>query len=116
MRFQLLHGVQIRFFQYFKYSKVSVQISVIRKQFAQIICYSTFQPSLFSYSDSKVRQLKIKMSDCFLPNNTPFILLECEEAFNQLSEKEKLYSHYLSRASWLGSLIISMQVCKLKKT
>ncbi|KAF8771744.1 Dipeptidyl peptidase 3 like protein [Argiope bruennichi] len=49
------------------------------------------------------------MSDYFIPNNTPFILLECEEAFNQLSEQEKLYSHYLSRASWLGSLIISLQ-------
>ncbi|CAL1298951.1 unnamed protein product [Larinioides sclopetarius] len=59
-------------------------------------------------SDSAGSVLK-KMSDCFLPNNTPFVLLECEDAFNQLSEKEKLYSHYLSRASWLGSLIITLQ-------
>ncbi|KAG8179448.1 hypothetical protein JTE90_026341 [Oedothorax gibbosus] len=49
------------------------------------------------------------MSDFILPNSTPFGFLDCQDAFNLLSEKEKLYSHYMARASWLGALIISLQ-------
>lgn len=35
--------------------------------------------------------------------------LECTAAFNKLSLNEKLYAHYLSRASWAGAYIILAQ-------
>lgn len=49
------------------------------------------------------------MSDYIFPLNTPFLMLECEDSFGLLSNEEKLYAHYLSKASWMGSLIISLQ-------
>ena len=36
-------------------------------------------------------------------------LLDCKTAFSGLSEKEKLYAHYLCRAAWEGSLICLLQ-------
>lgn len=45
-----------------------------------------------------------------LPNNQPVVLLQCEPAFNALSQNEKLYAHYLSRASWYGSFITTIQI------
>ncbi|XP_071042171.1 dipeptidyl peptidase 3 isoform X2 [Parasteatoda tepidariorum] len=49
------------------------------------------------------------MSDFIYPNNTPVILLNCEEAFKELTDDEKQYAHYLSRASWFGGLIVLLQ-------
>lgn len=44
-----------------------------------------------------------------LPLDTPILYLPCTEAFEGLSEKEKLYAHHLSRASWWGALITLCQ-------
>lgn len=40
----------------------------------------------------------------------PFARLECKQAFDALSSKEKLYVHYLSKACWAGSPIVFEQV------
>lgn len=48
-------------------------------------------------------------SQYVLPNEQPFCILQASEAFAALSEQEKLYAHYLSRASFYGGLIVLIQ-------
>ncbi len=40
----------------------------------------------------------------------PVLALEVKESFDRLTEKEKLYAHWMSQASWLGNLITFAQV------
>uniref|UniRef100_H3A2H9 Dipeptidyl peptidase 3 n=1 Tax=Latimeria chalumnae TaxID=7897 RepID=H3A2H9_LATCH len=48
-------------------------------------------------------------SQYILPNNIGISLLDCKEAFQLLSKQEKLYAHYLSKASWYGGLVVLLQ-------
>lgn len=41
--------------------------------------------------------------------NTNVCNLNCSVAFQELTNTEKLYAHYLARASWQGSLIVFLQ-------
>ncbi|XP_067143899.1 dipeptidyl peptidase 3-like isoform X1 [Centruroides vittatus] len=65
------------------------------------------------YSNSAIKPENIiqesKMSDYVFPNDQPVVLLDCEKAFSALTNQEKLYAHYLSRAAWYGGLIVLMQ-------
>lgn len=49
------------------------------------------------------------ISQFLIPNEVPFNFLECKKAFAGLTTKEKLYAHYLCRASWQGALICLLQ-------
>ncbi|XP_061659587.1 dipeptidyl peptidase 3 [Syngnathoides biaculeatus] len=48
-------------------------------------------------------------SQYFLPNDIGIAALDCAEAFRLLSPQEKMYAHYLSRASWYGGLAVLLQ-------
>ncbi|KAL2094818.1 hypothetical protein ACEWY4_009537 [Coilia grayii] len=48
-------------------------------------------------------------SQYYLPNSIRISKLDCKEAFELLSPKEKLYAHYLSRAAWYGGLVVLVQ-------
>ncbi|KAM9780860.1 dipeptidyl peptidase 3 [Syngnathus typhle] len=48
-------------------------------------------------------------SQYFLPNDIGISALDCAEAFRLLSSQEKMYAHYLSRASWYGGLAVLLQ-------
>lgn len=49
------------------------------------------------------------MSQFVLPDDQPVVRLDAGTAFEALAPNEKLYSHYLSRASWYGGLIVLYQ-------
>lgn len=45
-----------------------------------------------------------------IPNDATVCFLDCKKAFDALTNNEKHYAHYLSRAGWYGSLICLIQV------
>ena len=46
---------------------------------------------------------------CF-PISQPVVALDAKTAFQGLTEREQLYAHHLSRASFAGGLIVLLQV------
>lgn len=49
------------------------------------------------------------ISQYTIPLDTGICLLDCKQAFENLTDREKLYAHYLSLASWYGGLIVLYQ-------
>ena len=49
------------------------------------------------------------LSSYTIPLDTPISTLDARKAFDGLTEKEKLYCHFLSRAAWEGSAICLLQ-------
>ncbi|GAB6021089.1 bifunctional diacylglycerol diphosphate phosphatase/phosphatidate phosphatase [Chamberlinius hualienensis] len=50
-----------------------------------------------------------QLSQFVIHNDHLVASLDCEQAFNGLTDQEKLYAHYLSLASWHGGLIVLLQ-------
>ena len=44
------------------------------------------------------------MSTHSIPLSTPVVVLDASEAFNLLTDREKLYAYWMGQASWKGSL------------
>jgi dipeptidyl-peptidase-3 len=45
------------------------------------------------------------MAKPYIPTETNFSLIDCEQAFGALDEKQALYSYYFAKASWNGAKI-----------
>ena len=43
------------------------------------------------------------------PDDQPLVRLDASTAWDHLTTSEQLYSHYLSRASWWGGLVVLLQ-------
>ncbi|XP_030216618.1 dipeptidyl peptidase 3 isoform X3 [Gadus morhua] len=67
--------------------------------------------SLCKWFSSPVLNSSLNMVDSqyYLPNDIGVSALDCREAFRLLSPREKMYSHYLSRAAWYGGLAVLLQ-------
>jgi len=48
-------------------------------------------------------------SQFVLPDDQAIVRLQVKQAFNSLSDNERMYSHYLSQASWFGGFIVLFQ-------
>merc|ERR1719350_2647227 len=48
-------------------------------------------------------------SQFILPDDQPVVRLDAATVFNLLGTREQLYSHYLSKASWWGGLVVLLQ-------
>jgi dipeptidyl-peptidase-3 len=56
-----------------------------------------------------VSEGNLDLSQYTISTNTTINFLDCQTAFDGLTEQEKLYAHYMLRASWEGSLICLLQ-------
>ncbi|KAF5297918.1 hypothetical protein FQA39_LY11903 [Lamprigera yunnana] len=52
---------------------------------------------------------EVDKSQFLLPIDQPVVSLDVSTAFSQLSNTEKLYAHFLSKAAWTGGLITLLQ-------
>ncbi|XP_022332710.2 dipeptidyl peptidase 3-like [Crassostrea virginica] len=51
----------------------------------------------------------VDVSQYVLPATSKVAFLDCQTAFKGLTDQEKLYSHYISQASWYGGLVCLYQ-------
>ncbi|KAI8883177.1 dipeptidyl peptidase III [Backusella circina FSU 941] len=73
-----------------------------------------YRKKIYKYSSvlkqsSKLRLVRRISTRYFADENPPFSRLEAKKFFDTLSDKEKKYAHYMSRASFQGTRIIITQ-------
>lgn len=81
---------------------------ILSRQPADRIIPNTHNTCVRSLKMAAVEE-NLDLSQFTISNATPINFLECQTAFDGLSDKEKLYSHYLLKACWEGSLICLLQ-------
>lgn len=74
------------------------------KRFVSTSTYSFYSSSVLTQNMPVDRSLHV------FPNDTPVCQLDAVEAFKALTEQEKKYAHYLSKASFNGALACFLQV------
>ncbi|XP_047986540.1 dipeptidyl peptidase 3 isoform X2 [Leguminivora glycinivorella] len=72
-------------------------------------CSGTIETEKNTKPSKIVKAMAVDKSNFLLPNNQRFVELDSSQAFNNLTNQEKLYAHYLSQAAWNGGLIVLMQ-------
>ena len=53
--------------------------------------------------------MDVDLSNFIISLDTPISKLEARDAFDGLTEREKLYCHFLARAAWEGGVICLLQ-------
>ena len=97
--FNLLKGEHCRILPYFL---PRARVTSVGK--SKTLSLPIFAPNQFPFTTAVMSN-----SQFIIPNDVPIVNLECSTAFNGLTAKEKLYAHYLTRASWAGGLICLFQ-------
>ena len=90
----MISGASRYFKSSFRYCKVLS--STLLKQQHQVI---KFNPVRMSSSKAQF----------VFPDDQPIVKLDASNAWNALTKDEQLYSHYLSKASWWGGLVVLLQ-------
>nr|CAD7197457.1 unnamed protein product [Timema douglasi] len=86
----------------------SYLLSLLKSEFHNYLISWPVKKNIFSRRSFTA--VKMSEDDQYsLPNDYPIVELECQVAFDALSNKQKLYAHYLSLASWHGSLAVYLQ-------
>ena len=77
---------------------------------------ATSSTSQVIFTDTEILKSEpITSLQFILPDDQPVVRLDAATAFNLLGAREQLYSHYLSRASWLDLLTIKGQTINRHK-
>lgn len=113
----------VMYHMYHRKGNIIISSHILFPRHTSISSYSNnFFPPIKSHPiirpDNKphiIKMSKEESSHYVLPLNQPVVSLDCDVAFNGLTNKEKLYAHYLSQASWYGGLCVPVQVIVVKE-
>uniref|UniRef100_A0A915AIE3 Dipeptidyl peptidase 3 n=1 Tax=Parascaris univalens TaxID=6257 RepID=A0A915AIE3_PARUN len=82
-------------------------VPIVFKRRSTHYCYSS---AAIGKPKEKSIMAAINKSMYMYPNDTPICALDCVDAFNTLTDKEKRYAYFMAKASFDGSLIVFCQV------